>query len=73
MQEFKKDCTNELGPRQFGDIIGVLQIITVAFYRLVQVKINDCTAGLDNSSSKVRAPRSGMKQGKSYYDYLRIP
>ncbi len=34
----------EIGPCWFGDIIhGFLQIITVAFYWLGQVKVNDCS------------------------------
>ncbi len=53
---------------------GFLYIIKVAFisqFILGQIKVNDCPTGFDNWPRRVRAPRRGQKQEKSYCDYLK--
>ena len=53
MYDIVKDISLEEKKEEYLDLVGlvtswVLQIIMIAFDRLVKVKVNDCPAGLDN-------------------------
>ncbi len=49
----------KIGPCLFGGVKVFFDIFTVDFDGLFQVRVNDCTAGLDNWPYKVRAPSRG--------------
>ena len=73
---FFKLCNDNV----FFDLVGLVTSWVSSNYHsrflqvsLCQVKVNDCPAGLDNWPRRVRAPRRGQKQEKSYCDYLKKP